>query len=305
MDNAKTLNNYKSDLEACSADLRKLVDIIPQQKLESLKVESDLYQITPCYIWNIIQYILVGGNLQSAALVKEVDEIFDYSSDRGILGFLSRVLEELIESGLIENCSLKEELERALKLNRCLADAIRQVNCNDRHESLVGELFCVLLQLILLILAIIAKIIILIIFCNRSCCNLGGVSSSFCKCLTCDLSKELDQVEKLIDELREIAIEFIIRTGDKCKSDKKHDDKCDHHDKCDCHDKCDHHDKCDCHDECDRDKERDHHKPLYGYENNSYNDSYGSQKSDREIKMKYSGNNYYNKYHNYYKSRQR
>jgi hypothetical protein len=294
MDNAKTLNNYKSDLEACTADLRKLIDIIPQQKLESLKVESDLYQITPCYIWDIIQYILVGGSLHTAALVKEVDEIFVYSSDRGILGFLSRILEELIESGLIENCSLKEELERALKLNSCLTDAIRQVNCDDKHESLVGELFCVLLQLILLILSIIAKIIILIIFCNRSCCNLSGVSSSFCKCLTCDLSKELDQVEKLIDELREIAIEFIVRTGDKCKFDKKHDDKCDRHEKWDCHDECD----CD---ECDRHKERDHHKPLYGYENNSYNGFSDSQKSDKENKMKYSDNNYYNKYHNYYK----
>ena len=81
MENTKNLNNYRNDLEACSADLIKLVDIIPQQKLKSLEVQKGQYRVTPCYIWSIIQYILVGGNLQSAELVGEIEENFNLSID--------------------------------------------------------------------------------------------------------------------------------------------------------------------------------------------------------------------------------
>lgn len=241
---AKTMNDYKAILEGCSADLLKLLDILPQQNIKG--GESLQPRLTPCEIWEIIQYVLVDlGTVTTETKEKYIADI-NYEDIDGILGFLIDLIEDLLESGLVVNCDLKEELKRFQRLLICLAETIEQVNCNDNAEILVGRLFCILLQLILVILAIIAKFIVLLFICNNTECNMDKVASSFCKCLFCDLSDELDELAKLIEELREIAIEFIKRSAERCKFEKKHHE-CDchkEHHKCNCHRDHNKHDKC-------------------------------------------------------------
>ncbi|MCC0650803.1 hypothetical protein [Clostridioides sp. ZZV15-6598] len=248
MDNAKNLEYYKNNLESHSSDLMKLVIGLTQE--ECLNTNSRAY-LTPCTIWRIIKYFLVGESYDLSATKIKLDfqEDLNFNLDNGILNELCEELEDLIDSNYVQNCKLREALKRALKLCECLAEAIKQINCNDKCEFLVGKLFCLLVQIILLIIAIIAKIIILLIFCSDciSCNDKKDVKSSFCDCLICDLEKELDQIEELIDELIKLAISFIKCGSKKCKHDDYNECDCKHeeHHECNCkHDKCNECDYC-------------------------------------------------------------
>lgn len=223
MDNTKSLEYYKNNLESYSSDLMKLVIGLTEEKY--LDANTRVY-LTPCQIWRIIKYFLVGESydLYDAKVKLDFQKDLSFNLDNGILNELSEELESLMDSNYVKNCKLREELKRAFRLSECLAEAIRQISCNDNCEFLVGKLFCLLVQIILLIISIIAKIIILLIFCSDciSCNDEKDVRSSFCDCLICDLEKELDEIEELIDELIKLAIAFIKCGSKKCKHDEHH-----------------------------------------------------------------------------------
>ncbi|ENY8919925.1 UNVERIFIED_CONTAM: hypothetical protein C3P01_17465 [Clostridioides difficile] len=226
MDNIKNLEYYKNNLELYSNNLMKLVTSLAKD--EVLNTNTINYA-TPCTIWKIIKYFLVGEGYDLSGLKTELKfkENLDFSLNNGILNEICCELESLINSNYIKSCKLKEELKEASKIFKCLIEAIKQVNCNDKCEFLVGKLFCLLVKIILLIVAIITKIILLLIFCNDcdKCNDDKDVNSYFCKCLICDLEEELNRAEELIDELIKLAIEFIKYSSKRCKYDKCYEDE--------------------------------------------------------------------------------
>lgn len=220
--NAKIVGEAQLDSEVA-------IQVVPKVSLQS--------GVDPCEIWNIIKGFLVG---------------FPLFFTEGILDELYETLEEITQDDDITNCKLKGELEKALDILEELIDVIETLNCIDRCEELVGKLFCILVELILEIIEIIAKIIILLIFCNScgmECSSQGKVAYNFCKCLTHELSEELCDLDDLIEELSELATDFI-----ECTQEGGHhhcDDKPGHH-HCNCkpdHNKDKH--KCECGCKCD------------------------------------------------------
>ncbi|MCJ0224151.1 hypothetical protein JY758_11230 [Clostridioides difficile] len=219
MDNTK-------NLEAYSADLMKLVIGLTQEEYVNTNARDYL---TPCKIWRIMKYFLVGESydLSDKKFKSDFQENLNFNLDNGILNELCEELEDIIDSNYVQNCKLREVLKRAFKLCKCLAEAIKQINCNDKCEFLVGKLFCLLVQIILLIVNIIVKIILLLIFCKDcdKCNDDKDAKSCFCECLICDLEEELNKAEELIDTLIKLAIEFIKCSSSKCKYDKYYEDK--------------------------------------------------------------------------------
>lgn len=246
----RNISDYKANLESYSSDLMKLLNGINQQ----IALEEAYQQFfTPCDLWALIKYILVGGSCYTTEFT---DEIKAAIVNDGILDRICDDLRDLLRDGNIQNCALKEQLKRALKICRCLADTLRTINCNDKCRGLVGKLFCILVKLILLIVAIIAKILILLAFCNNGSMSCQDkLAAAFCNCLICDLSKELDQVEDIIDELSKLAIAFIKCTMkncrpcndhkyDNCKCDNKNNNCCNCCNCCDCYEFRPPHDNC-------------------------------------------------------------
>lgn len=230
--------NYINGLQNCSSNLMNFVTMVNS---EGFAANGGGPYITPCQIWEIIRWVLVGcppcdsGWITGPSALSLESMGITSSGFNGILDELCEELKDLLESGDVKNCDLKEQLKRALDLCKCLSASIKAINCIDDAEHLVGRLFCLLVQIILLIIAIIVKILVLLGVCNDCNCSGNTVASSFCKCLICDLKEELDQIQKLIEELNDLAIAFIRFSMKKCMPhhDKHDDDKWDD-DKCNC-----------------------------------------------------------------------
>lgn len=164
---------------------------------------------TLCAIWNAVKEALVGDPTSA--------------TDEGVLQALVGILEEALAEEdpdlIIRNCALRREIERTIKLIECLINVIRSINCNPNCPEEVGRLFCLLVRLILLVLAIIAKLIILFIFCRDcySTCVAGGrLNKGFCECLIDELKEELDDLKDLIDDFSDLAFDFMECSMQQC-----------------------------------------------------------------------------------------
>ncbi|WP_042272968.1 hypothetical protein [Faecalimicrobium dakarense] len=221
MENKNNING----LQACSNDLMNVATMLNPEGFG-----GQPHHLTPCDIFDIIKCILVGSPCshhcwQTAQAQLEEMGFCPHPGHEGILDRLCEELEDVICN--VDNHRLKKQLERALDLCKCLKQTLKSINCIDGASHLVGKLFCILLQVILLVVSIIVKIIVLLAFCKHEhTCN--DVTSSFCDCLICDLEKELDEIQKLIEKLGDLAIAFIKFAAKKCRphNDNCHDDKC-------------------------------------------------------------------------------
>lgn len=247
--NNNDMNIYTNKLQSCA---NELVILATKFDGQSIGDEAADFYLTPCTIWEYIKAALVGSNCPMVTTpvydVEEQEEVLAPQRNQGILDDICDALEYILDNYSIGNCELRRQLIRALKLCNCLAETLRSINCIDRAKSLVGLLFCLLVQLILLIAAIIVKIIILLLVCSDNNCGSNDkVNTAFCDCLLCELKKELDQAEKLIDDLSDLAIKFIKFA--KCNFSNKNNNENNNGCNCKCHcneNKCDHEDKCNC-----------------------------------------------------------
>lgn len=160
-----------------------------------------------CNIWNIAKFILVGN---------------PSNPNDGVLQALIDILQEALDVPYpdgIKNCALRREIERAIDLGECLINVIGITNCNSNCPEEVGRLLCLLVRLILLVLAIIAKFILLFIFCTdcyTSCVAEGRLNKGFCECLIDELKEELDDVKDLIDDFSDLAFDFMDCSMQQC-----------------------------------------------------------------------------------------
>lgn len=210
---------YTNGLQNSSNNLMNLVGIASSEEILGQSSYS------PCNLFNFIRGILVGFPYPPSWLPVSEEQLEEIginlsNGNGGILDAICDALEEAIED--VENNRLKKQLERALKLCRCLAQTLRAINCNNEASRLVGRLFCLLLAIILAVVAIIAKILVLLAVCDEYTNN--RIRASFCECLICELEKELDEVQKLIEELGDLAIAFVRFATKDCKPNKCHDD---------------------------------------------------------------------------------
>lgn len=258
--------NYINGLQICSSNLINVTTMLGPEGLLGHP------HITPCDIFDFIKCILVGSPCPHScwSMAQSQFEEMNINLHHGHDGILDRLCDALEEAICdVENHRLKKALERALDLCRCLAQTLRSISCIDGACHLVGKLFCILLQVILLVVSIIVKILVLLAFCkDNDTCN--DVNSSFCDCLICDLERELDDIQKLIEELGDLAIAFVEfvakqcrHDNDKCHDDWKFDDKdwqfnddnwqfdndWKKHNDCKFHDDWKKHNGCKCHDD--------------------------------------------------------
>lgn len=230
-------------LQNCSQGLMSMVDIVSSEQL------SGQHHYTPCDIFNFIKYILVGGSSEPVWMPVSNEQLVErgISVGNGYGGILDHLCEELKETiSYVDNNKLRKQLVRALELCKCLSQTLETISCIDCAFHLVGKLFCLLLEIILAIVSIIVKIILLIVICDEKCTS-DKVRGSFCDCVICELEKELDDVEELIEELTNIAIAFIrFASKDcKCKDSWGCKDHCECKDHCKCKDDWDYEDDCD------------------------------------------------------------
>lgn len=226
--------NIVYGLQGCSQGLMSLVDIVSSQKFFGQN------NYTPCNIFNFIKYILVGGDSEPVWMPVSKAELDDIGIKQengrgGILDYICYELREVIP--YVDNNKLRKQLVRALELCQCLSQTIETISCIDCAFYLVGKLFCLLLEIILAIVSIIAKILLLLTICDEKCTS-DKVRGSFCGCVICELEKELDEIEELIEELTDLAIAFIrFASKDcKCKEGWECKDHCECKDDWDCED---------------------------------------------------------------------
>lgn len=208
---------------------------------------------TPCDIFNLIKHVLIGYPPSYSYVPFSEEQLKDMginleNRSHGILGWICDELKEIINH--VDNCKLRRQLERALELCKCLSQTLKTISCIDCAHHLVGKLLCLLVEIILAIIVIIAKVIILLIKCSEGCTS-NKVKSHFCDCLICELKKELDDIQELIEKLAEIAIEFVRFASKDCKHDNcKCKDDWKHKDEWECKDDCKHKDEWEYKDDC-------------------------------------------------------
>ncbi|RDY24651.1 hypothetical protein CHF27_000170 [Romboutsia maritimum] len=225
------INESIKKLEIFSDSLSKIIRhplILDENYNLTTDIKSNQNSLDYCELWTFIKYILIGWDENDPTISIEIDFI----SSNGLINELSEFLEELLCSSYIKNCAIKHEIKKFLCLLNCLESTIENINCNPNCKHLIGKLFCELVKIIIKLIDIIAKLIVLLIFChNNSECNSNKntVNSSFCHCLIHDLSKELSDLQKILDELGCLAIDFIkcsIKKCNFCKDDDCYNKKC-------------------------------------------------------------------------------
>lgn len=194
------LSNLMNDMTVASYDGTEEEMVIAGQTVTNHNI---------CTIWNIAKRILVGRA---------------NDPDDGVLQRLADILQDALDDtdpdDIIKNCALRREIKRTIELIECLIKAIENTNCDPDCPEEVGRLYCLLLRLILLALAIIVKFIILFRFCKdcySTCVPGGRLNKGFCECLIDELKEELDDVKDLIDDFTKLAFDFMKCSMHQCK----------------------------------------------------------------------------------------
>lgn len=221
---------YIEQLKDQYNDLTNVMNMITEPIAETKNIDGNNEERI-INIWENSKYFLL--DIEAEITEESIDA---KHNEHGILGIISRILRQISKDHDLRNCELIKQLKRAADTIDCLEDVIENFHYNWKCKELIGELFCLIVKIILELLSILAKIIVLLIFCKdcyASCKKEDQIEFSFCECLICDLEKELDYFETLIDELADLNIKFAKCSIKKCHH-KHIDDECD----CGCHDSC-------------------------------------------------------------------
>jgi len=110
------------------------------------------------------------------------------------------------------NYGLKAQFERFKCLCQSLTARIEGIRCNDSCDDIIGDLLCLLIQLLTKLISAVSKAATLVYYADcvsdtTDCCRKRIVV--FFECMTCDFVNDLCELEKLSNELNAILIAFI------------------------------------------------------------------------------------------------
>ncbi len=166
---------------------------------------SDEGNVFSCETWASIKKKLI--------IVSE-----DSADEAGLLPVLYRTLNCILQKKSNINYGLASQLERFLCLTHSLETRLDSVCCNSKCPELVGDLLCLLMQILTKLISAVTKTATLIYYSNPDGCelNVGITVSSFVECMVCDLVNDLHDLELLIPELSAIVVGFATCDAQAC-----------------------------------------------------------------------------------------
>lgn len=138
----------------------------------------------------------------------------------GYLNILSQTIKCLLGDLDNGNFGFAAQIERFLCLIDSLIIRVDSVYCNKDCPEIIGDLLCVIMQILTKLISAIAKVSTLAYYydCATSgtVANRNKVISSFFECMSCDFINDLCELEKLIHDLRAIVVGFATCDMERC-----------------------------------------------------------------------------------------
>ena len=163
-----------------------------------------------CVTWGLINKKLIVPSEEDA------------EEEHGFLPMLCRTLECLLKNTPNLNHGFASQLERFLCLCKSLETRLDSVCCNSKCPELIGDLLCLLMQILTKLISTITKAATLVLYSNPKpvsdeCpINKRITISAFIECMLCDFINDLCELEQLVPELSAIVVGFATCDAQSC-----------------------------------------------------------------------------------------
>lgn len=132
----------------------------------------------------------------------------DESDNYGILRVLCDTIKCYLEKTYHINHAFAAQLERLHCLCESLETRLDSIVCNNKCPEIIGDLLCLLMQILTKLISVVAKVSTLIYYADCYTTHDNKVVKTFFECMLCDFINDLCELEKLIQELTSIVIGF-------------------------------------------------------------------------------------------------
>lgn len=150
-----------------------------------------------CVLWNDIKEVLINPSTTPA-------------TTPAYIPLLCQTLRCFLEQTPRIGFGVAAQIERFLCLAESLNTRLDSVSCNNNCPELVGDLFCLLLQILGRLFAAVTKASTLMYYndCDINPINGNQIVQSFIQCIACDFINDLCELEKLIAEISALVVGF-------------------------------------------------------------------------------------------------
>lgn len=180
-----------------------IVDITGTDCVCSAGLDTASSAVFDCKTWEDIKTKLVDGSGSDP-------------TSPAILPLLCQVIDCFLKNTAHINYGLAVQLERFLCIAGSLNTRLDSVCCNNKCPELIGDLLCVLMQILTKLSSAVNKASTLLYYndCVETADN--RVVESFFECMACDFVNDLCELEKLTSEISAIVVGFATCDMQKC-----------------------------------------------------------------------------------------
>lgn len=158
-----------------------------------------------CATWEEIKIKLIDGSGTDPA-----------TATPAIIPLLCQVIDCFLKNTSEINYGLAAQLERFLCLAESLNTRLDSVCCNNKCPEIIGDLLCVLMQILTKLSSAVNKASTLLYYNNCVETADNRVIESFFECMACDFVNDLCELEKLLAEISAIVVGFATCDMQKC-----------------------------------------------------------------------------------------
>ncbi|MBC5997867.1 hypothetical protein EAI30_13145 [Romboutsia ilealis] len=153
-------------------------------------------------VFNCVQWTQIKNDL--------IDINSNPNDTKGLLPILFQTIRCTLVNTPNINHAFAAQLERFLCLVESLSTRIDSVSCNNKCPEIIGDLLCLLLQILTELISAVSKLAVLIYYsgCNINASTGNKEIASLFECLLCDFINNLCELERLIPELSAIVVGF-------------------------------------------------------------------------------------------------
>ncbi len=153
-------------------------------------------RVFDCTIWATIKDLLI--------------DVSEENENSGYLTLLCQTIRCFLNQTEKINHGFAAQMERFLCLVESLATRLDSVCCNNKCPELIGDLLCLLMQILTKLISSVSKAALLMYYndCDTNAIDGNRVVSSFFECMACDFVNDLAELEKLIPEVSAIVVGF-------------------------------------------------------------------------------------------------
>lgn len=139
-----------------------------------------------------------------------IDESTLISDTGGYIPLLIQTIKCFLEKTAKVNYGFAAQMERFLCLAESLNTRLDSVCCNNKCPDLVGDLLCLLMQILTKLISSVSKAATLMYYndCDINVTTGNRVIASFFECMACDFVNDLCELEKLIPEISALVVGF-------------------------------------------------------------------------------------------------